>query len=194
MVWHWSDQVFLTHLQHPLPLTQCHSFPWIMEILWKTLTWTLSLVVMAASEFESINRLSHNSQGMTAGGEDFYTCFVTNSMFTISSFPFFSSFPCKRGVPVLPAALPTDCPGAGGWEGRVPELHCEAPPAWPTETWGCGPHYWATAFIRSPRVPAVLQTVSLWKALSLKPDTQPPPGVKTFYSGVLGQRRAGVAS
>ncbi|TKS85021.1 disintegrin and metalloproteinase with thrombospondin motifs 6 [Collichthys lucidus] len=33
-----------------------------MEILWKTLTWTLSLVVMAASEFQSINRLSHNSQ------------------------------------------------------------------------------------------------------------------------------------
>ncbi|KAI3362079.1 hypothetical protein L3Q82_012412 [Scortum barcoo] len=31
-----------------------------MEILWKTLTWTLSLVVMAASE--SINRFSHNSQ------------------------------------------------------------------------------------------------------------------------------------
>ncbi|KAM8827894.1 A disintegrin and metalloproteinase with thrombospondin motifs 6 isoform 2-T5 [Spinachia spinachia] len=30
-----------------------------MEILWKTLTWTLSLVVMAASEFQ---RLSHNSQ------------------------------------------------------------------------------------------------------------------------------------
>lgn len=44
-----------------------------MEILWKTLTWTLSLVVMAASEFESINRLSHNSQGMTAGREDFFT-------------------------------------------------------------------------------------------------------------------------
>ncbi|XP_042251767.1 A disintegrin and metalloproteinase with thrombospondin motifs 6 [Thunnus maccoyii] len=33
-----------------------------MEILWKTLTWTLSLVVMAASEFQSVNRLSHNSQ------------------------------------------------------------------------------------------------------------------------------------
>ncbi|TDH02368.1 hypothetical protein EPR50_G00171880 [Perca flavescens] len=33
-----------------------------MELLWKTLTWTLSLVVMAASEFQSINRLSHNSQ------------------------------------------------------------------------------------------------------------------------------------
>nr|XP_061800302.1 A disintegrin and metalloproteinase with thrombospondin motifs 6-like [Nerophis lumbriciformis] len=33
-----------------------------MEILWKTLTWTLSLVVMAASEFQSFNRLSHNSQ------------------------------------------------------------------------------------------------------------------------------------
>ncbi|KAM9307195.1 A disintegrin and metalloproteinase with thrombospondin motifs 6 isoform 3-T3 [Pholidichthys leucotaenia] len=33
-----------------------------MEILWKTLTWTLSLVVMAASEFQSINRLPHNSQ------------------------------------------------------------------------------------------------------------------------------------
>ncbi|XP_037341407.2 A disintegrin and metalloproteinase with thrombospondin motifs 6 [Pungitius pungitius] len=30
-----------------------------MEILWKTLTWTLSLVVMAASEFQG---LSHNSQ------------------------------------------------------------------------------------------------------------------------------------
>ncbi|XP_032426500.1 A disintegrin and metalloproteinase with thrombospondin motifs 6 isoform X1 [Xiphophorus hellerii] len=30
-----------------------------MEILWKTLTWTLSLVVMAASEFQ---RLSHSSQ------------------------------------------------------------------------------------------------------------------------------------
>lgn len=41
-----------------------------MEILWKTLTWTLSLVVMAASEFQSINRLSHNSQGMTGGRED----------------------------------------------------------------------------------------------------------------------------
>lgn len=47
---------------HPTP---CHIFPWIMEILWKTLTWTLSLVVMAASEFQSVNRLSHNSQGMT---------------------------------------------------------------------------------------------------------------------------------
>ncbi|TNM92149.1 hypothetical protein fugu_019161 [Takifugu bimaculatus] len=33
-----------------------------MEILWKTLTWILSLVVMAASEFQSFNRLSHNSQ------------------------------------------------------------------------------------------------------------------------------------
>ncbi|XP_034751971.1 A disintegrin and metalloproteinase with thrombospondin motifs 6 isoform X3 [Etheostoma cragini] len=33
-----------------------------MELLLKTLTWTLSLVVMAASEFQSINRLSHNSQ------------------------------------------------------------------------------------------------------------------------------------
>ncbi|XP_008323759.1 A disintegrin and metalloproteinase with thrombospondin motifs 6 [Cynoglossus semilaevis] len=33
-----------------------------MEILWKTLTWTLSLVVMAAAEFQSVNRLSHNSQ------------------------------------------------------------------------------------------------------------------------------------
>ncbi|XP_029372230.1 A disintegrin and metalloproteinase with thrombospondin motifs 6 [Echeneis naucrates] len=33
-----------------------------MEILWKTLTWTLSLVVMAASEFQSVNRPSHNSQ------------------------------------------------------------------------------------------------------------------------------------
>ncbi|XP_078144852.1 A disintegrin and metalloproteinase with thrombospondin motifs 6 [Centroberyx gerrardi] len=33
-----------------------------MEILWKTLTWTLSLVVMAASEFQSVNRLSHSSQ------------------------------------------------------------------------------------------------------------------------------------
>ncbi|RVE66130.1 hypothetical protein OJAV_G00123340 [Oryzias javanicus] len=31
-----------------------------MEILWKTLTWTLSLVLMAASEFQS--RLSYNSQ------------------------------------------------------------------------------------------------------------------------------------
>lgn len=41
-----------------------------MEILWKTLTWTLSLVVMAASEFQSVNRLSHNSQGlMQAGGQ-----------------------------------------------------------------------------------------------------------------------------
>lgn len=35
-----------------------------MEILWKMLTWTLSLVVMAASDFQSLNRLSHNSQGM----------------------------------------------------------------------------------------------------------------------------------
>lgn len=35
-----------------------------MEILWKTLTWTLSLVVMTASEFQSISKLSHNSQGM----------------------------------------------------------------------------------------------------------------------------------
>ncbi|XP_067340253.1 A disintegrin and metalloproteinase with thrombospondin motifs 6 isoform X2 [Channa argus] len=34
----------------------------MMEILWKTLTWTLSLVVMAASEFQSTSRLSHNSQ------------------------------------------------------------------------------------------------------------------------------------
>uniref|UniRef100_A0A669AWT0 ADAM metallopeptidase with thrombospondin type 1 motif 6 n=1 Tax=Oreochromis niloticus TaxID=8128 RepID=A0A669AWT0_ORENI len=33
-----------------------------MEILWKTLTWTLSLVVMTASEFQSFNKLSHNSQ------------------------------------------------------------------------------------------------------------------------------------
>ncbi|XP_013764504.1 A disintegrin and metalloproteinase with thrombospondin motifs 6 [Pundamilia nyererei] len=33
-----------------------------MEILWKTLTWTLSLVVMTASEFQSISKLSHNSQ------------------------------------------------------------------------------------------------------------------------------------
>ncbi|XP_032395179.1 A disintegrin and metalloproteinase with thrombospondin motifs 6 isoform X2 [Etheostoma spectabile] len=33
-----------------------------MELLLKTLTWTLGLVVMAASEFQSINRLSHNSQ------------------------------------------------------------------------------------------------------------------------------------
>ncbi|KAK7895515.1 hypothetical protein WMY93_020840 [Mugilogobius chulae] len=33
-----------------------------MEILWRTLTWTLSLVVMAASEFQDTNRLSHNSQ------------------------------------------------------------------------------------------------------------------------------------
>uniref|UniRef100_A0A3Q0R6Q9 ADAM metallopeptidase with thrombospondin type 1 motif 6 n=1 Tax=Amphilophus citrinellus TaxID=61819 RepID=A0A3Q0R6Q9_AMPCI len=33
-----------------------------MEILWKTLTWTLSLVVMTASEFHNINKLSHNSQ------------------------------------------------------------------------------------------------------------------------------------
>ncbi|KAM9735689.1 LOW QUALITY PROTEIN: A disintegrin and metalloproteinase with thrombospondin motifs 6 [Menidia menidia] len=33
-----------------------------MEILWKTLTWTLSLVVMAASEFQGVNRLSYNSQ------------------------------------------------------------------------------------------------------------------------------------
>ncbi|KAG7476940.1 hypothetical protein MATL_G00088230 [Megalops atlanticus] len=32
-----------------------------MEILWKTLTWILSLV-MAASEFQTFNRLSHNSQ------------------------------------------------------------------------------------------------------------------------------------
>uniref|UniRef100_A0A8C7ZYX4 ADAM metallopeptidase with thrombospondin type 1 motif, 6 n=1 Tax=Oryzias sinensis TaxID=183150 RepID=A0A8C7ZYX4_9TELE len=31
-----------------------------MEVLWKTLTWTLSLVLMAASEFQS--RLSYNSQ------------------------------------------------------------------------------------------------------------------------------------
>ncbi|XP_035482690.1 A disintegrin and metalloproteinase with thrombospondin motifs 6 isoform X2 [Scophthalmus maximus] len=33
-----------------------------MEILWKTLTWTLGLVVMAASEFQSANRPSHDSQ------------------------------------------------------------------------------------------------------------------------------------
>uniref|UniRef100_A0A8C5D8T8 A disintegrin and metalloproteinase with thrombospondin motifs 6 n=1 Tax=Gouania willdenowi TaxID=441366 RepID=A0A8C5D8T8_GOUWI len=33
-----------------------------MEMLWKTLTWTLSLVVMAASDFGSVNRLSHTSQ------------------------------------------------------------------------------------------------------------------------------------
>ncbi|XP_061553595.1 A disintegrin and metalloproteinase with thrombospondin motifs 6 isoform X2 [Phycodurus eques] len=33
-----------------------------MEILWKTLTWTLSLMVVAASEFQSLDRLSHNSQ------------------------------------------------------------------------------------------------------------------------------------
>ncbi|KAM6903075.1 LOW QUALITY PROTEIN: A disintegrin and metalloproteinase with thrombospondin motifs 6 [Xenentodon cancila] len=33
-----------------------------MEILWKTLTWTLSLVVMAASEFQNVKRLSHKSQ------------------------------------------------------------------------------------------------------------------------------------
>uniref|UniRef100_A0A8C6NQN4 ADAM metallopeptidase with thrombospondin type 1 motif 6 n=1 Tax=Nothobranchius furzeri TaxID=105023 RepID=A0A8C6NQN4_NOTFU len=33
-----------------------------MEILWKTLTWTLSLVMMAASEFQGANRLPHDSQ------------------------------------------------------------------------------------------------------------------------------------
>ncbi|XP_075885679.1 A disintegrin and metalloproteinase with thrombospondin motifs 6 isoform X3 [Nelusetta ayraudi] len=33
-----------------------------MEILWKTLTWILSLVAMAASVFPNVNRLSHNSQ------------------------------------------------------------------------------------------------------------------------------------
>ncbi|XP_019747909.1 A disintegrin and metalloproteinase with thrombospondin motifs 6 isoform X4 [Hippocampus comes] len=33
-----------------------------MEILWKALTWTLSLVVMAASEFQSVDQLPHNSQ------------------------------------------------------------------------------------------------------------------------------------
>ncbi|XP_051907800.1 A disintegrin and metalloproteinase with thrombospondin motifs 6 isoform X1 [Hippocampus zosterae] len=33
-----------------------------MEILWKALTWTLSLVVMAASEFQSVDPLLHNSQ------------------------------------------------------------------------------------------------------------------------------------
>ncbi|XP_029025329.1 A disintegrin and metalloproteinase with thrombospondin motifs 6 [Betta splendens] len=33
-----------------------------MEMLWRTLTWTLSLVVMAASEFQSSSRLSHDSQ------------------------------------------------------------------------------------------------------------------------------------
>ncbi|XP_054612641.1 A disintegrin and metalloproteinase with thrombospondin motifs 6 isoform X2 [Dunckerocampus dactyliophorus] len=33
-----------------------------MEILWRTLTWTLSLVVMAAPQFQSVERLSHNSQ------------------------------------------------------------------------------------------------------------------------------------
>lgn len=48
----------------PTPPPHVTSVPWIMEILWKTLTWTLSLVVMAASEFQSVNRLSHNSQGM----------------------------------------------------------------------------------------------------------------------------------
>ncbi|XP_061658085.1 A disintegrin and metalloproteinase with thrombospondin motifs 6 isoform X4 [Syngnathoides biaculeatus] len=33
-----------------------------MEILWRTLTWTLSLVVMAASEFQNVDRLSRNPQ------------------------------------------------------------------------------------------------------------------------------------
>ncbi|XP_037548481.1 A disintegrin and metalloproteinase with thrombospondin motifs 6 [Nematolebias whitei] len=33
-----------------------------MDDLWKMLTWTLSLVVMAASEFQSANRLSHKNQ------------------------------------------------------------------------------------------------------------------------------------
>ncbi|XP_055010162.1 A disintegrin and metalloproteinase with thrombospondin motifs 6 [Boleophthalmus pectinirostris] len=33
-----------------------------MEILWKMLTWTLSLMVMAATEFQDTNRLSHSSQ------------------------------------------------------------------------------------------------------------------------------------
>ncbi|XP_062340795.1 A disintegrin and metalloproteinase with thrombospondin motifs 6 [Osmerus eperlanus] len=33
-----------------------------MEILWKTLTWIMSLVAMAATEFQSVDRLSHNSQ------------------------------------------------------------------------------------------------------------------------------------
>lgn len=103
--------------------------------------------------------------------------------------------PVCRGVPVLPAALPADCPGAGGRERGVPELHCEAPPAGPTETGRGRPHRGTRACLRPgpPRVPAVLQAVGLRKALSLKPDTQPSPGVETFCSGVLGQRRAGVA-
>nr|XP_057920932.1 A disintegrin and metalloproteinase with thrombospondin motifs 6 isoform X2 [Doryrhamphus excisus] len=33
-----------------------------MEMLWRTLTWTFSLVVMAASQFQSVERLSPNSQ------------------------------------------------------------------------------------------------------------------------------------
>lgn len=113
---------------------------------------------------------------------------VNNSMFIISSFLLSSYFSCKRGVPVLPAALPVDCPNAGGWERGVPELHCEKPPAGPTETGGGGPHNGTAACVRPGafRDPAVLQSVSLRKALSLKPDTQPAPGVKTFYSGVLG--------
>lgn len=170
-----------------------------MEILWKTLTCTLSLVVMAASEFQSINRLSHNSQGtMQVDRRDPDTSLVTCSLshLLLRSFLLPPSFSCKRGVPVLPAALPVDCPGAGGWERRVPELHCEAPPAGATETRGGGPRHGTAARLGPgpPRVPAVLQTVSLRKALSLKPDAQPPPGVETFHSGVLGQRRAGVAS
>lgn len=83
-----------------------------MEILWKTLTWTLSLVVMAASEFQSISRLSHNSQGMAGDLEEFYARIVTGGMFIIPS-SLLSFLSCQRGVPVLHAALPADCPGAG---------------------------------------------------------------------------------
>lgn len=56
-----------------------------MEILWKTLTWTLSLVLMAASEFQS--RLSYNSQGKTktAEGSDPVTYGVPMPLFCFLS-------------------------------------------------------------------------------------------------------------
>ena len=85
---HWAFNPFIA----PSTPTPCHSLPWIMEILWKTLTWTLSLVVMAASEFQSVNRRSYNSQGMmgTDGQKALKAFTVTKNLFIILRFLFFS--------------------------------------------------------------------------------------------------------
>ncbi|KAA8584306.1 hypothetical protein FQN60_008091 [Etheostoma spectabile] len=52
-----------SELQKPFVLSApCTVGPELTMKMSMTLTWTLGLVVMAASEFQSINRLSHNSQ------------------------------------------------------------------------------------------------------------------------------------